>query len=149
MSETVLCVIWAMRFIQNFSVHDRLAGNVLQDQGWAVTRPLHSEGGRLGHSGSTSCPASHQDTMPLSPIASEFLSKLREPNVTYMGPRYFLLSLASEVGLGSVCGVRKGSLEQPDLRRRGQEKPKLEALLYQSSWRKASRPDASIQRNYK
>lgn len=138
-----------MRFIQNFSVHDRLAGNVLQDQGWAVTRPLHSEGGRLGHSGSTSCPASHQDTMPLSPIASEFLSKLREPNVTYMGPRYFLLSLASEVGLGSVWGVRKGSLEQPDLRRRGQEKPKLEALLYQSSWRKASRPDASIQRNYK
>lgn len=130
----------AMRFIQNFSVHDRFAGNGLQDQGWAVTRSLRSEGGRLGHSGSTSCPASHQDTMPLSPIASEFLSKLMEPNVTCMSPQCFLLSLASEGGLDSVWGVRKGSLEQPDLGRRGQEKPKLEALLHQSPWRKASHP---------
>lgn len=38
-----------------------------------------------------------------------------------------------------MWGVRKSSLEQPALRRRGQ-KPELEALPNQSPWRKASHP---------
>ena len=38
-----------------------------------------------------------------------------------------------------MWGVRKSSLEQPALRRRGQ-KPELEALPHQSPWRKASHP---------
>lgn len=37
-------------------------------------------------------------------------------------------------------GRRKDSVEQPALKRRGQEKPKLEALLHQSPWRKTSCP---------
>lgn len=69
----------------------------------------------------------------MSPIAPELLSKLPKPNAVCTertGPRCvrFLPSLASEGGPGPVYGIQKGSLEQPALERRGQEKPELEAL---------------------
>lgn len=131
---------WATRFFSK--LHGKFEGCALQERGgWAATRSLHSEGGRLAHSG----------VLPAQLFIRILFLCLRCIWIPEQTPRPrhcllessvgFLLSLASAGGLGSGSGVRKSSQEQPALRGRGL-KPKLEALLYQSPWRKLVRCSA-------
>ena len=56
----------------------------------------------------------------------------------------FLLTLASEGGLGPACRIKKGSLSKPALKTRGQEKLKLEAL----KWVNTTASSASVFRGW-
>lgn len=124
-----------------------MKGTLSKTQGWAFTRVLHSDGGRPACAGNPACLAIQQDAfLCLQLHLNSSVNCENHKLYVWVLSECFLLSLASEGGLGAVFGIKKGSLEQTAQKDKGAGEAKAGGpkegehydFLQQSPWGRAS-----------